>query len=64
MFKRKLPIFAERIYKLTLHIRMKRLNIHIHELGPVRNAKIELAPVMIFTGASNLGKSYTNFLAF
>ncbi len=43
---------------------MKRLNIHIHELGPVRNAKIELAPVMIFTGASNLGKSYTNFLAY
>lgn len=43
---------------------MKRLNIHIHELGPVRNAKIELAPVMIFTGASNLGKSYTNFLTY
>ena len=43
---------------------MKRLNIHIHKLGPVRNAKIELAPVMIFTGASNLGKSYTNFLTY
>lgn len=43
---------------------MKRLNIHIHKLGPVRNAKIELAPAMIFTGASNLGKSYTNFLTY
>lgn len=43
---------------------MRNLRIYIHELGPIRNAKIELAPVMVFTGASNLGKSYTNFLAY
>ena len=43
---------------------MKKLKIHIEELGPIRNADIELAPIMIFTGASNLGKSYTNFLAY
>ena len=43
---------------------MKKLTIHIEELGPIRNANIELAQVMIFTGASNLGKSYTNFLAY
>lgn len=43
---------------------MRNLRIYIHELGPIRNAEIELAPVMIFTGTSNLGKSYTNFLAY
>ena len=43
---------------------MKKLTIHIEELGPIRNADIELAQVMIFTGASNLGRSYTNFLAY
>ncbi len=43
---------------------MKNLNIHIKALGPIKNAGIELAQVMIFTGASNLGKSYTNFLTY
>jgi len=43
---------------------MRNLRIYIHELGPIRNTEIELAPVMVFTGASNLGKSYTNFLTY
>lgn len=43
---------------------MKNLNIYIEQLGPIRNTDIKLAPVMIFTGASNLGKSYTNFLVY
>lgn len=43
---------------------MKNLDIHIKALGPIKNAHIELAPVMFFTGASNLGKSYTNFLTY
>lgn len=43
---------------------MKRIIIHIKELGPIKDADIELAPFMIFTGISNLGKSYTNFLAY
>lgn len=43
---------------------MKKLKIHINTLGPIKNAYIELAKVMIFTGASNLGKSYTNFLTY
>lgn len=43
---------------------MKRISIHIEKLGPIRNADIELAQLMLFTGASNLGKSYTNFLAY
>lgn len=43
---------------------MKRISIHIEKLGPIRNADIELAQLMLFTGASNLGKSYTNFLTY
>lgn len=43
---------------------MKDFRIHIEELGPITDADITLAPVMIFTGASNLGKSYTNFLTY
>ena len=43
---------------------MKKLTIDIEKLGPIQNAVIELAPVMIFTGASNLGKSYVNFLTY
>lgn len=43
---------------------MKEFRIHIEELGPIKNTDITLAPVMIFTGASNLGKSYTSFLTY
>lgn len=43
---------------------MNRVIIHIKRLGPVRNQTIELAPVMLFTGESSLGKSYVNFLAY
>ena len=43
---------------------MKEFRIHIEELGTIKDADITLAPVMIFTGASNLGKSYTNFLTY
>lgn len=40
---------------------MKKISIHIEKLGPIRNADIELAQFMLFTGASNLGKSYIIF---
>lgn len=43
---------------------MKNVEINIVELGPVRNCKIRLAPMMLFTGASSLGKSYVNFLCY
>ena len=38
--------------------------IHIEELGPLKNIDIELSQLMLFTGASNLGKSYVNFLCY
>ena len=43
---------------------MNRIVIKINELGPVKNQWIELAPVMLFTGESSLGKSYVNFLSY
>lgn len=43
---------------------MKDVRINIHELGPIKDASILLAPFMIFTGQSNLGKSYVNFLSY
>ena len=43
---------------------MKNVKINIHELGPIKDASILLAPFMIFTGQSNLGKSYVNFLSY
>ena len=40
------------------------IKITINEFGPIRNAHITLAPMMIFTGNSNLGKSYVNYLVY
>lgn len=36
--------------------------VHINELGPIRNSDVTLKPLMVFTGDSGLGKSYTAFL--
>lgn len=42
---------------------VKKITIHIDQLGPVRNSDIELKPFMVFTGESGTGKSYTSMLA-
>lgn len=41
---------------------MKPIKLHIARLGLVRNANIEIAPLMIFSGESGLGKSYVAIL--
>lgn len=41
---------------------VKKITIHIDQLGPVRNSDIELKPFMVFTGESGTGKSYTALL--
>lgn len=41
-----------------------KIRIYINELGPIRDSWVDFAPLMLFTGASSLGKSYTNFLAY
>lgn len=38
------------------------INIYINELGRIRDAEINVKPMMVFTGDSGLGKSYTAFL--
>lgn len=43
---------------------MKKVRIHISKLGPIVDQEIQLAQFMLFTGDSNLGKSYTNFLCY
>ena len=43
---------------------MKKIEINIHEFGPLSGQTITLAPFMIFTGKSGLGKSYVNYLTY
>lgn len=38
------------------------IEIHVANLGPVRNSQIELKPFMVFSGESGTGKSYTALL--
>jgi hypothetical protein len=39
-----------------------KLKAHINELGPVKDLDIELNQMVLLTGASGLGKSYTAFV--
>ena len=43
---------------------MKDIRIHIHDFGPLHEVEFQLAPMMIFTGMSSLGKSYANYVAY
>lgn len=43
---------------------MEDIRIHIHDFGPLYEVEFQLAPMMIFTGMSSLGKSYANYLAY
>ena len=43
---------------------MKEIRIHIHDFGPLHEVEFQLAPMMIFTGMSSLGKSYANYVAY
>lgn len=40
------------------------IEIKIKKFGPVKNTTIRLSPLTIFTGESNLGKSYVNYLVY
>lgn len=42
---------------------MKRIKVKINKLGRVANSSIEIAPMMIFSGESGMGKSYLAILA-
>lgn len=43
---------------------MKDIRIHIRDFGPLHEVEFQLAPMMIFTGMSSLGKSYANYVAY
>jgi len=43
---------------------MEIIKIKINELGSIRNSEIEFSPLMIFSGESSVGKSYTAFLVY
>lgn len=43
---------------------MKDIQIHIRDFGPLHEVRFQLAPMMIFTGMSSLGKSYANYVAY
>ena len=44
------------------HHMKSNIVIHINEYGPIKDAEIKFYPMLIFTGNSNLGKSYVNYL--
>ena len=54
--------FASKIFKCSNV--MEDIRIHIHDFGPLYEVEFQLAPMMIFTGMSSLGKSYANYLAY
>lgn len=41
---------------------MESIKLHIERLGLIRNANIEIMPLMVFSGESGLGKSYAAIL--
>ncbi len=43
---------------------MNVVKVTINELGPIKNQEVTLSPIMIFTGNSNVGKSYVNYLMY
>lgn len=51
-------------YDLSYYNTMNNIKLNIKRLGPVADTEIRMAPFMIFTGSSNLGKSYVNFLTY
>ena len=42
---------------------MERIKVKINKLGRVANSSIEIAPMMVFSGESGMGKSYLALLA-
>lgn len=40
------------------------MKVYIKKFGPIKDVIIEFAPMIVFTGNSNLGKSYVNYLMY
>lgn len=45
-------------------MKLNDITIKVRKFGPLENVSFKLAPMMIFTGKSSLGKSYANYLVY
>jgi predicted ATPase len=45
-------------------MKLQDIKIHINHFGPLDDIELSLAPLIIITGKSNLGKSYANYLIY
>lgn len=45
-------------------MKLNDITIKVHRFGPLERVAFKLAPMMIFTGKSSLGKSYANYLVY
>ena len=45
-------------------MKLNDITIKVHRFGPLEKVSFKLAPMMIFTGKSSLGKSYANYLVY
>ena len=45
-------------------MKLNDITIKVHRFGPLENVSFKIAPLMIFTGKSSLGKSYANYLVY
>lgn len=45
-------------------MKLNDITIKVHRFGPLENVAFKIAPMMIFTGMSSLGKSYANYLIY
>lgn len=45
-------------------MKLNDITIRVHRFGPLERVAFKLAPMMIFTGKSSLGKSYANYLVY
>lgn len=49
---------------LPISDHMKKIIINIKKFGPLQEVSFQVAPFMVFTGMSKLGKSYANYLVY
>lgn len=45
-------------------MKINDITIKVHRFGPLEDVSFKIAPMMIFTGMSSLGKSYANYLVY
>ena len=51
-------------HKIDFVMKINDITIKVHRFGPLEKVSFKLAPMMIFTGKSSLGKSYANYLVY